>query len=148
MMQTLVAVAALGCAILLAFSSKKSAHLTDRWEIRNEIEARAASVADELLDLAATLPFDGRADEAGEPLSLEAAVSLAAWDGHRQRVVVPAGETSLALDVVASVEPVQKAGDVFVPAGEDAPFRRVRLHILGPMDVTVEAERVLAPAAH
>ena len=137
MSQTFLALAALAGVLLLSLHTRSSSHEYDHWEDRGEIEAHAASVGAELLDLAGTLPFAGAAGA-----GFRETHGLDAWDGLAESIGIPARGDTLWFQVRASVQPVAKSGAVFVASAPTAPFRRVQLLVEGEMEVSAMVERV------
>ena len=143
MSQTVLAISALACIAFLSLNTRRAGHHLRIEASKAEIEARAASVGSEFLDLAATLPFHGLA---APGVDLKAASSLDAWNGRATSVTVPAGEDSLRFVVKAAVEPVGKLGDRFEPTLDPTPFRRLRLSVEGEQGAAVSVERVYSEA--
>ena len=150
MNQSLLALAALICVTLLAFSSYRARHHQERWAARGEVEARAATLGAELLDMAALAPA-GRQDvdpaAAGERTATESAalgpdLPLSDWGGREDSVAVTLHGRPLLFVVRATVEAVEKAGGVFVPSPTPGPYYRLRLDIAGALDVRTTVERV------
>lgn len=139
MSQTVLAICALACIAFLSLNTRRAGHHFRSEASKAEVEARAASVGSELLDLAATLPFQG---PTGPGADLERVLSLDAWNGRTTRVRVPAGDDSLEFAVRAVVDPVGKLGDTFVPTTAPTPFRRLRLSVTGEQGAAVSVERV------
>lgn len=135
----------MACLAVLSLTTRQGQHQQALWEARSEVEARAASLAAEVLDFGGTVPFEDASGDASD--ALYAARSLDALDGRTEQVRVPAGADTLAFEVRTAVEAVRKDGGDFVAAEGAGPYRRLHVWVEGPLDVEVIVERVYAELA-
>ena len=142
MAQTLLALCALVCALILSLSARQATHHRTAASERGEIEVRIGQVGGDLLDFGTALPF---APEAAAPASdgtFWGATSLPDWDGLEQQVDVMAEHGTLPVHVRAEVDAVVKSGEAFVATASASPYRRVRLVLRSEMDTAVVLERI------
>lgn len=139
MNQSILALAALLCITLLAYNVQKQGIERDRWSLRAEVEAQAATLGAKLLDAAASAPLLGGGTQ-GQALGR--GLPLADWEGRRDTVNVPFDRGELQFVVLADVDTVQKHGQEFVVSPLPSPYYRLRLDIEGPLDTRAQMERV------
>ena len=140
MAQTLLALCALVCALILSLSARQATHHRTAASQQGEIEVRIGQVGGDLLEFGASLPFSsGGAASDG---TFWGAASLADWDGLEQQLEIPAEHGTLAVDVHAEVDAVVKSGEAFVATAGASPYRRVRLVARSAMDTAVVLERI------
>lgn len=139
MTQSILALAALLCITLLAYNAQQQSIERNRWSLRAEVEAQAATLGAQLLDAAASAPVTGGGTHG---LDLGQDLPLLDWDGRRDTVRVPFDQSELQFVVRSAVDTVQKRGQEFVTSALPSPYHRLRLSIEGPLDTRAQMERV------
>ena len=140
MAQTLLALCALVCALILSLSARQATHHRTAASERGEIEVRIGQVGGDLLEFGTSLPFS----PTGAPSdgTFWGAGSLEAWDGLEQQFDLPAEHGTLPVSVHAEVDAVVKSGETFVATTGASPYRRVQLVVRSAMDTAVVLERI------